>query len=255
MMPAKHYWDLILYKTYADMRAETARTYIGYLWWVIDPIVVMGTFYVVFGLFLQNQTADFIPFLLVGVSAWQWFASAVLKGANTVRAAASLSSQVYIPKVVFPTVAVLIAFLHFIVVLVLLIAFCLLYGLGASAPYLALAVVVAVQFLYSSSLAYLLAALVPFVPDLKNFVDYGMRMLFFLSGIFYPASQIPDEIKPWFYLNPMASLIESYRDVLIHQRWPDFAALGLIALASCAIAVPALYLLARYDRVYPKVLD
>ncbi|MGH2578588.1 MAG: ABC transporter permease, partial [Actinomycetota bacterium] len=112
-----------------------------------------------------------------------------------------------------------------------------------------------VQFLFSGSLAYLLAALIPFIPDLRNFVDYGLRMLMFLSGVFFPAEHLPEGIRPWFYLNPMANLIESYREVLIHQRWPDFGALGLVALLSCAIVVPAIYLLTRYDRVYPKVVD
>lgn len=254
-MRDKHYFDLILYKTYADIRAETAHTYVGYLWWLIDPLVAMATYYVVFGLFLQTKTHDFIPFLLVGVAVWQWFAATVSKGANTVRAAASLISQVYIPKLVFPTVAILIAFLHFVVVLLLLILFCIVYGLDFSLPYTALVVIVAVQFLFSGSLAYLLAALVPFIPDLRNFVDYGLRMLMFLSGVFYPADQLPERVQTWFYLNPMASIIESYRDVLIHQRWPDFGALGVVALLSCATVVPAIYLLTRYDRVYPKVVD
>ena len=254
-MRDKHYFDLILYKTYADIRADTAHTYVGYLWWLIDPLVAMATYYVVFGLFLQTRTEDFIPFLLIGVAAWQWFVTTVSKGANTVRAAASLISQVYIPKLVFPTVAILIAFLHFVVVLSLLIAFCIVYGLSFSPPYAALVVIVAVQFVFSGSLAYLLAALIPFIPDLRNVVDYGLRMLMFLSGVFFPAEQLPEWARPWFYLNPMANLIESYREVLIHQRWPDFGALGLVALLSCAIVVPAIYLLTRYDRVYPKVVD
>ena len=53
----------------------------------------------------------------------------------------------------------------------------------------------------------------------------------------------------------MANLIESYREALIQQRWPDFGALGVVALLSCATVVPAIYLLTRYDRVYPKVVD
>ncbi len=254
-MRAQHYFDLILYKTYADMRAETARTYMGYLWWVIDPVVAMATYYVVFGLFLQTKTEDFIPFLFVGVAVWQWFSATVLKGANTVGGAASLIGQVYIPKLVFPTVAVLNCFLHFLIVLSILIAFCIAYGLGVSRAYTALPVTIAVQLVFSGSLAFLLAAIIPFLPDLRKFVDYVMRMLFFVSGVFFPADQIPEELRGWFYLNPVASLIESYREVLIQQRWPDFSALGFIVFLSCIIAVPAFYLLTRYDRVYPKVVN
>lgn len=251
----KHYFDLILYKTYADMRAEAARTYIGFLWWVIDPLIVMATFYVVFAFFLPSNTENYVPFLLIGVAVWQWFSESVSRGANTVRAAGSLISQVYIPKVVFPTVEILSGLLRFLVLLLLLIAFCALYGLGLSPTSPALAVIVAVQFFFSGSLAYLLAALIPFVPDLRNFVSYGLRLLMFLSGVFFAGSDLPEDMRRWFYLNPMAHLIESYRDVLIDHKWPDWGPLALIAVASCALSLPAMYLLTRYDRVYPKVVN
>ncbi|MEZ5600916.1 MAG: hypothetical protein R3F36_07955 [Candidatus Competibacteraceae bacterium] len=66
-MLSAHYRDLILYKTQADLRAEAAKTYIGFLWWVLDPLMFMMIFYVVFGLLLKRATPDFVPFLLIGL--------------------------------------------------------------------------------------------------------------------------------------------------------------------------------------------
>ena len=60
------YIELILYKTYADLRAETERTYLGFLWWIFEPVLYMTVFYVFFGLLLGHKTDDFVPFLLIG---------------------------------------------------------------------------------------------------------------------------------------------------------------------------------------------
>ena len=57
------YLSLVLYKTYAELRAESARTYIGFLWWIIEPIADMATYYLVFAVLLRNRTEDFVPFL------------------------------------------------------------------------------------------------------------------------------------------------------------------------------------------------
>jgi len=99
-----------------------------------------------------------------------------------------------------------------------------------------------------------LAALVPFLPDLKLVIDNGMMLLFFLSGIFFDISGVSPEMKSYLYLNPMAGLIEAYRDVLLEGMWPDWILLSKIFIASCVMFVVGWSLLKKYDRVYAKVL-
>ena len=78
------YLSLVLYKTYAELRAESARTYIGFLWWIIEPIVDMATYYLVFAVLLRNRTEDFVPFLLIGLVSWKWFSVSVTMGADSI---------------------------------------------------------------------------------------------------------------------------------------------------------------------------
>ena len=248
------YLDLILYKTYADLKAEAATTHAGFLWWIIDPIVLMATFYLVFGVFLHKGTVDYVPFLMVGVAVWQWFSTTVLDGAKAISKASALMGLVYVPKAVFPAIAVLMGVVKFAVVLTVLIVFLLWYGIEWTPCGLALPFIVLVQLLFTVGVTFLCAAVVPFFPDLNKFVNYGIRLLFFLSGVFFDPAELPPEVRPFFFLNPMAGLIDGYRNVLLRGLWPDWEGLGIISLFSAALLTAALLILIRYDRVYPKVV-
>lgn len=246
--------DLVLYKTYADLRAEAERTYISYLWWVVDPVLTMLVFYVVFGLILERGGEGFVPFLLIGLVFWQWYRHTVSRGCDAITTGRGLMNQVHVPKYVFPLVRVLTNLTKFCFVLVLLLAFLWVAGYGAGPAYLALPALLAVQLLFSAALAYLLAALVPYLPDLRIIVDNALQLQFFLSGIFYSVDRVPDPLRAWFFVNPMAGLLDDYRNVLLHDAWPDWGRLAITAVAGALLLVLALGLMHRLDRHYPRVV-
>lgn len=253
-MLTSHHVELILYKAYADLRTEAAKTYIGFLWWVLDPIIFMLIFYVVFGLLFQRGTEHFVPFLLTGLVAWRWFQNTVSHSANTILGNQALMRQVYLPKIIFPIVTILTDLAKFGFVLTLLLVFLWIYGFDVGISYLALPLLLFAQLMMITALAWFVAALVPFFPDLKFLIDHVLHIAFFLSGIFYAGSSVPDRYQFYFYLNPMANVIEGYRDILIHNQWPNWSALILIGLMSLLLAVFSYHLLVRYDHVYPKVV-
>ena len=76
-VPYQRIFDLVVYKVYAELKSEATRTYIGVLWWVMEPIIFMGIFYFVFGVLFQIRAPDFIPFLLVGLTAWHWLQATI----------------------------------------------------------------------------------------------------------------------------------------------------------------------------------
>ncbi|WP_201097460.1 ABC transporter permease [Thiocystis minor] len=246
--------DLILYKTYADLRAEAAKTYINYLWWVIDPILSMLVFYLVFGLIFQRGGEGFVPFLLVGLVIWNWYKQTLSHAGNSILAGKGLMNQVHVPKLVFPTVTLLTDLTKFGFVFVLLLIFLWLSGDGIGRAYLALPLVLAVQLLFSVALAFLLAAVVPYLPDLKFLVENLLQLQFFASGVFFSTDDISERYQFWFYLNPMASLIHDYRNILLHNEWPAWGRLSFIALLSLALLTLVVKLIQRHDRDYPRVV-
>ncbi len=128
------YLELIVYKAIADLRAEAARTYIGMVWWVLDPIIFMGIFYVVFVVLLRGGTPHYVQFLLVGLVPWRWFQTTLMHGAGAIADGEGLMRQVYLPKMVFPLVVVLTDLFKFLVVLALVLLFLWSSGFPPTAP-------------------------------------------------------------------------------------------------------------------------
>ncbi|MDL2272257.1 ABC transporter, partial [Desulfovibrio sp. OttesenSCG-928-I05] len=96
------FFDLLIYKTRANLRAEVSRLYLAYVWWVLNPLFNMAIFYIVFGIFMNNRQEHLALFLLLGTSQWQWFASTAQHAANSIWSAGNTMRQINIPKVFFP---------------------------------------------------------------------------------------------------------------------------------------------------------
>jgi len=248
-----HFFELILFSTYAELRAERARSYLGLLWWLIEPAMSMATFYLVFAVVLKNQQADFVPFLLVGLTMWQWFKSCVSHGSYAIWLQLPLIRQVRLPVQVFPTVQILADTVKFLFILALLLVILWVYGYAPSASYLALIPVLLVELVFAAGAAYIVAAVMPFVPDLRFVIEQILQVLMFLSGVVFALDIVPEPMRSVFMLNPIAVLIEAGRSILMHGQWPDWAALGRVALISLALFGFGTFLLARLTPRYVKL--
>ncbi|MEA1052536.1 ABC transporter permease [Lamprobacter modestohalophilus] len=245
--------DLIFYKAFADLRAEAAKTYINYLWWVIDPILTMLIFYIVFGLIFQRDEEGFIQFLLTGLVVWTWYRQTISHACNSILSGKALMAQIHVPKIVFPTVVILTDVTKFVFVFALLILFLWFSGYSVSHSYIALILVLLTQLLLITALAYSAAALVPFLPDLRFLIDNLLHLQFFVSGLFFSAELVPEKYRGLFFLNPMASLINDYRAILLHQAWPDWGRLAFISIFAIFVITFATYIINRYDQDYPRI--
>lgn len=251
--PYARYLSLIAYKTYADLRTESERTYAGFVWWIVEPVVSMAVYYLVFGVIMQRGTPNFVQFLFVGLVPWRWLHTTLLHGANAILAERSLMQQVYLPKIVFPLVAILTDTFKFLVVFCLVLAFVWISGFSPSLHYLALPLVLVTQFLLTCGLTIFFAGIAPLLPDIRIVLENLVRLWFFLSGIFYAVDRFSATAAEYLRLNPMTVVIESYRDILLGGSWPDLERLGLISLLGIAICILGVGVIRRYEFIYPKL--
>lgn len=254
MINAKQYLLLVLQKSTSDLLAEARQGYIGILWWVIEPVLYLSVFYFIFVVVFDRGGKDAVAFLLIGLVIWKWFGSSIPKCSSSISANIGLIRQIYIPKLLLPGMALVTTTIKFTIVFILLIAFLIIIGFGINVTWLALPVLFLVQFIMTLAVGSVLAAIVPFLPDLKFIIDNALVLLFFLSGIFFDFSSVSPEIMTFLHLNPMLGLIESYRSVLVSGVWPDWELLGYVFTVSILCLGLGWYLLYRFDRVYPKIV-
>lgn len=248
----RHYKNLVLHKAYADFRAEAERTYLGVAWWVLEPLIDMLIYYLVFAVFLRRGEEDFVPFLLTGLVAWRFFSVAVLRASNSILNNANMVRQIAFKKIMFPIVAILTCTFEFIFSLLLLFLFLTIYGYRLSIHFIAFPLVLVVELLLVLALAFPLSALVPFFPDLSKLLAYGMRIMFFMSGIVFSVSRLPSEARFVLQFNPALTIIDSFRDVLMYQRWPQWQHLGIVFAISLLSIFFGIRLISRFDPLFAK---
>lgn len=247
--------DLVLYRGLSELRAESNRAYLGVIWWVMEPLLYVSIFYVIFELGLRRGGEGYVSYLLVGLVAWKWFDGTVRAGSNIISTSVGLMNQVYLPKYLLPLSVLVANTAKFLIIFVILLLFLYLDGppiRGASL--LALPMILLVQLLLILAAGGIAAAVVPLVPDLRYVVNYGMTMLFFLSGIFFSIDEMSPEAQALLELNPVLLVIEAYRDVLLQGAAPDYSSLAAVAAGSVVLLAVAVMLFWRLDRVYPRVV-
>jgi lipopolysaccharide transport system permease protein len=248
-----HLVELILFSTYAELRAERARSYLGLLWWVVEPAMNMATFYLVFAVIFKSGGPDYVPFLLIGLTLWQWFKSCISHGGYSIWQQLPLIRQVRLPLQVFPSVQILADTVKFLCILGLLLIVLWFSGYPPNITYLALLPVLLVELVFVAASTYIVAAVVPLVPDLRFIIEQVLQVVMFLSGIVFSLDGLPASLRHWFALNPIVELVDAGRGILMHAQWPNWYALGRVTLISLALYALGSILITRLTPRYVKL--
>jgi len=249
------YRDIVFYRAYAELKAEAQLNYMGYVWWVLEPLLNTVLFYVILVAVLEQGTAGAISFVLVGSVTWQWMSSSILGASGSVYEAGTMLKHVYLPKVVLPLIVLLVTTWKFLFLFALLLAWVWVTGHAVTAAYLALPLLLLLHLGLIAAISLPLAAIIPYVPDARIAVDAGLRTLMLISGIFFPIGKLGATSHFYFHLNPMAVIIEAYRAILLEGRWPDGALLAYVAAFSALLLAGTAWLYRRIDRSIVKVLN
>lgn len=246
--------ELVAYRAYTALASEAARTYLGVAWWILEPIFLVGVYYLVFGLFLGFRGELFFPNLVVGVISWQWFNRSVMNSVNSITNKGAVVSKINVSRLMFPLSDLFADLFKAVIVFMTLLAVLQWIGVELQQAAFMMPVIVAVQALFVTAVSLWVSLLVPFAPDLRYLIALGLRGLLLGSGVFYSVNQIPEDFRQAFLYNPVAAIIESYRRVLVTADMPLFTHLAVIAFASVLLIGGAIVLERRLRVQFARVL-
>jgi len=248
------FWQLVIIKVRFNLRSEATQSYLSYAWWILEPLMQMGVYYIVFDIFLRRGGEDFVPFLLCGIVPWLWFARSVNNSSRSIVQGRGLISQTYLPKPFFPLVVIGQDLVKQQVAFLLLFGFILYFGYVPSVEWLWFIPIVLTQLLLIIAIAFLVAFIVPFARDLQYLINAGLMMMMFGSGIFYSyESVLLPEHREIFLMNPMANLIVSYRMVLMDGTSPLISSLFVIAIVSILFIFLMSQAMKRYNNTLTRL--
>jgi lipopolysaccharide transport system permease protein len=219
------YHELIANLVLRELKARYKNSVLGFFWSLLTPLGMMLVFTFVFTVMMpNNQIQNYPIFFLCGFLPWQFFSIGVMTSMGSIINNGNLVKKVYFPREVLPIASVLANLVNFLLALVVLFGALLVTRTHLS-PYIwLLPVVIFVQTCFVLGMALFLSTLNVFYRDTMMIMDVVMQAWFFLTPIFYPISILPksynlfgitlDVHRLMYILNPMASLIAAYRDLL-----------------------------------------
>jgi lipopolysaccharide transport system permease protein len=246
--------DLVTVLVRRDLTLRYKRTVLGLGWSLLNPLLQLAVFYFVFAYVLPVATEQFALFLFIGLLSWNWFSSSLQLGCAAITDHASLVRQPGFMPAVLPLVTVLSNLLHFLVALPIVLVVLLVSGQSLTWTLLALPVVIAVQFLFTLSIVYALSALHVSFRDTQYLVSATLLLAFYACPVLYDTARVPERFRGLFALNPLVPVLEGYRDILLHGRWPAPLPLLLVALLSLASLALTVALFRRASRGFVEEL-
>lgn len=233
------YRELLRNLVIRDLKVRYKNSVLGVLWSLMNPLLMMMVFTVVFTVMAPVRSAsveNFPVFVLCGLLPWNFFASSVMGSTVSIVANAPLIKKVYFPREVLPLAMILANLVNFFIALIVLFGMILAFGIPLTIWLLYLPVVIFIQIIFTLGIGLFLATINVFYRDTQQIMDVLMLAWFFITPIFYPIDILPKNYELFGFnldvwrlapiLNPMASLIATYRVILYTGAPPalDFLA-------------------------------
>jgi lipopolysaccharide transport system permease protein len=251
----RHLVEVFFTKLALNLKSETSKTYLGYVWWVLEPALMVGVLYLVFSIFLARGAPNFVVFLVCGKIPFLWFSKSVTHSSNSILAGKGLINQTAIPKPFFPMLVVFQDLVKQCFVFLFMVCFIFFYGMEVTWAWFLLIFVIVTQFLLIIAVSLCVSAVTPFLPDFRYLVSTGMMALMFGSGIFYSYKQVLlEKHQQLFLMNPLANLINNYRRVLMENTAPDWAALVTISVVSLIVIYLMIRFFNKMDAAYARLV-
>lgn len=211
--------ELLWAWTIRTIRARYKQSVLGGIWAILQPAATVAIFTVVFTFFIPVDTGD-IPYAVFAYSAmvpWVFFTTSVTDMVDSLVNNMNLVSKIYFPREILPIAAMLARLLDFAIAGAVLFVLFIYYGIPLfQGSWIWLPSILAVQLIMITGIGLLGSALNVFYRDIRHIFSLGLQIWLYATPIVYPVSVVPESIRPFYFLNPMAGVIEAYRAVLLY---------------------------------------
>ena len=236
MMARWRYGFLLESLIVRDIRVKYRRSALGIVWTLINPLLMMLIFTVVFSTLFRTALPHFAIYFLAAYLPWQFFAQTSSLAMGSMLRNSSLYKRIYVPKYVFVLAVVGADLLGFLIALVPLAA--IMVGLGHTMTPALLFLPVSLVFLtlFTTGVALLFSTVAVFFDDLAQFYNVLLQALMYLSAIFYPVDIIPPPLRVFVYLNPMYYCIQMVRYPIYYGALPPpLIVAGCVVMTAAAL--------------------
>lgn len=219
-----------------SLAARYRGSVLGVLWTILNPLLLMAVYTLVFQFYLRFNGIEHYPvFVFCGLLPWIWLTQSIGESAVSISGSGHLITKSMFPAQVLAIVPVISGAINYLLSIPVLVVVALLLGASIPITFPALLLVAFVQLCLLSGVAFFVAALNVQFRDVQHLIGHAFSLIFFLTPIVYPATQVPERFSWLLKANPIALLVGMYHDVLYLGVWPSLTvwcvAIGMAIVA------------------------
>lgn len=257
----RQYRELIIEMTKRDIIARYKGSYLGILWSFVTPVLMLIIYTYVFSVIFKTKWSmeeqSYMSFgltLFAGMIVYNIFSEVMIKSTTIIISNTNYVKKVIFPLEIYPAVIFLSSFIHALISVFTLLIFLLISGGSLSLYILLLPIVIIPLMLLSIGIGWIFSALGVFVRDLSYIINIIAQMLMFLSPVFYPVEVVPVEFRNLYYWNPLTTLIEQFRKILLWAEMPDWIQWFKVLGVSIIVYIIGYYIFRKCKGAFADVL-
>ncbi|MCL6444424.1 MAG: ABC transporter permease [Alicyclobacillus sp.] len=213
-----------------ELKSRYKGSYLGFIWTLINPLLMLLVYTVVFSFVMRSNVRNYPVYLLVCLLPWNYLITSVVQGTGCLVHNAALIRKVYFPREVIPLSVVLSALANYLLSLSILIPALLIFKIRMTEAIFAFPLVVVIETVLLIGIVFLVSIANVYFRDMEHIVSVLVTLWFYLTPIVYPLDLIPSNIRNLFYFNPATPLMDAYHKILYYGEWPDWSSLGRLSL-------------------------
>lgn len=246
--------DLMLYLVMSGLKSKNRNTWLGYFWWLLDPLLNVVVYYFLVGIVLGRGGKNFPVFLVIGLVVFRWFRTTVSGSSKSISGKSSIITQVYMPKAIFPIGDSITQLINFFFGLVIIAIFLVYYNVIPGKEVVWLPFIIFIQFLLHAAISLIMGYICVFIRDIEHITGHVMRIMRYATPVIWESGRLPAEYQWIVRGNPFSHLLISYRNVLMYGELPMFSELIWLGFWSIVIIAYMLYFYHKNEHKIIKVL-
>jgi ABC-type polysaccharide/polyol phosphate export permease len=205
-----------------DLKVKYRRSLLGYLWSLLNPLLMMAVLTLVFSNIFRFDIPNFPVYLLSGQILFSFFSESTSMAMTSILYSGSLIKKVYIPKYIFPISRVMSSFVTLVFSLLALFIVIILTGVNISLNILFFPIPLVYIFLFSVGIGLIMSVLTVYFRDMLHLYTVLLSAWMYLTPLFYPINIVPDYVRGIIYYNPLYYYVEAFRDIVLYNQFPSF---------------------------------
>jgi lipopolysaccharide transport system permease protein len=250
------YRDLIWMWVVREVRVRYKQSLLGVAWAILQPLALTVVFTIVFSRLVRIDTGG-VPYPVFAYAAlvpWSFFTTSLSFGIPSLVNNLNLVTKIYFPREVLPLGSVGAAFVDFLAALVVFAGMLVFYGLWPGVRALWVIPLLTIQILLSIGITLLGSAIIVFFRDMRFVVPLLTQIWMYATPIIYPVELVPEHLWPYYFLNPMAGIVDGYRRSLVMGQEPRMSALLLATLISFLLLLLGYTLFKRVEPFFADLI-